>query len=106
MAEAEAIPETVSAEDLAGRADLRFLPTVTIDGETARDFDDAVSMRSDGDKFRLWVSIADVSSYVKPGGALDRDAFLRGTSVYFPDRCIPMLPERLSNGICSLKTGG
>lgn len=102
LAEAEAIPETVSPDDLAGRIDLRSLPTVTIDGETARDFDDAVSLRSEGDRFRLWVSIADVSHYVKPGSALDRDAYLRGTSVYFPDRCIPMLPERLSNGICSL----
>jgi len=102
MAEAEAIPETVSVKDLAGRVDLRSLPTITIDGETARDFDDAVSLRSEGNNFRLWVSIADVSHYVKPDSPLDRDAYLRGTSVYFPDRCIPMLPERLSNGICSL----
>ncbi|NVN92293.1 MAG: ribonuclease R [Desulfuromonadales bacterium] len=100
--EAEAIPETVSKDDMAGRVDLRSLATVTIDGETARDFDDAVSLRSEGGNFRLWVSIADVSHYVKPGSPLDRDAYLRGTSVYFPDRCIPMLPERLSNGICSL----
>ncbi len=102
LAEAEAIAETVSKEDLDGRMDLRNMPTVTIDGETARDFDDAVSLRREGEHFRLWVSIADVSHYVKPGSPLDRDAYLRGTSVYFPDRCIPMLPERLSNGICSL----
>ncbi len=102
LAEAEAVPEAVSKEELKGRVDLRDMPTVTIDGETARDFDDAVSLRREGANSRLWVSIADVSNYVKPGSALDRDAYLRGTSVYFPDRCIPMLPERLSNGICSL----
>lgn len=102
LAEAEAVPETVSKEDLKERVDLRNMPTVTIDGETARDFDDAVSLRREGANFRLWVSIADVSHYVKPDSPLDRDAYLRGTSVYFPDRCIPMLPERLSNGICSL----
>ena len=102
LAEAEAIAEMVSKEDLVGRVDLRNMPTVTIDGETARDFDDAVSLRREGEHFRLWVSIADVSHYVKPGSPLDRDAYQRGTSVYFPDRCIPMLPERLSNGICSL----
>ena len=100
--EAEGIAETVSADDLKGRTDLRDMPTVTIDGETARDFDDAVSLRREGDNFRLWVSIADVSHYVKKDSPLDREAYLRGTSVYFPDRCIPMLPERLSNGICSL----
>lgn len=100
--EAGAIPETVSRKDLAGRVDLRRLPTVTIDGETAKDFDDAVSLAREGENCRLWVSIADVSHYVPPGTPLDRDAYLRGTSVYFPDRCIPMLPERLSNGICSL----
>jgi ribonuclease R len=103
LAEADGIGETVSAKDLKGRVDLRNGPTVTIDGETARDFDDAVSLQREGENFRLWVSIADVSHYVKPDSALDRDAYLRGTSVYFPDRCIPMLPERLSNGICSLK---
>ena len=102
QAEAEGIQETVTREDLAGRVDLRNLVTVTIDGETARDFDDAVSLRREGDNFRLWVSIADVSHYVKRDNPLDREAYLRGTSVYFPDRCIPMLPERLSNGICSL----
>ncbi len=102
LAEAEAINSTVSPGDLEGRVDLRSLPTITIDGETARDFDDAVSLRREGHSFRLWVSIADVSHYVKKDSPLDRDAYLRGTSVYFPDRCIPMLPERLSNGICSL----
>lgn len=102
LAEAEGIAETVSKRDLQGRVDLRAMPTVTIDGETARDFDDAVSLRREGENFRLWVSIADVSHYVKKDSPLDREAYLRGTSVYFPDRCIPMLPERLSNGICSL----
>jgi len=102
LAEAEAVPDAVSKEELKGRVDLRGMPTVTIDGETARDFDDAVALRREGANCRLWVSIADVSHYVRPGSALDRDAYLRGTSVYFPDRCLPMLPERLSNGICSL----
>jgi ribonuclease R len=102
LAEAEGMPENISKDELKGRVDLRSMPTVTIDGETARDFDDAVSLRREGSNCRLWVSIADVSHYVKSGSALDREAYLRGTSVYFPDRCLPMLPERLSNGICSL----
>lgn len=102
LAEAESVAEEVSKAELKERVDLRKMQTVTIDGETARDFDDAVSLKREGDNFRLWVSIADVSNYVRKGSALDQDAYLRGTSVYFPDRCIPMLPERLSNGICSL----
>jgi len=102
LAEAQAAPAQVTGDDLKDRVDLRKLPTVTIDGETAKDFDDAVSIRREGDQHRLWISIADVSQYVKPGTALDREAYMRGTSVYFPDRCIPMLPEHLSNGICSL----
>lgn len=102
IAEAEAVPGQVTKDDLKDRVDLRKLTTVTIDGETAKDFDDAVSVRPESDGWRLWVSIADVSNYVKPGSSLDQEAYLRGTSVYFPDRCIPMLPERLSNGICSL----
>jgi len=103
LAEAASVFRPVGDADLEGRVDLREALTVTIDGETARDFDDAVAVRSEKqDSIRLWVSIADVSHYVAPGSCLDTEALSRGTSVYFPDRCIPMLPEKLSNGICSL----
>ncbi len=103
VAEAAAIPTEVNERDARGRRDLRDLPIVTIDGETARDFDDAVLAREEPNGvLRLWVSIADVAHYVDDGAPLDREARERGTSVYFPTRVIPMLPERLSNGICSL----
>ncbi|MDT8440289.1 MAG: ribonuclease R [Desulfuromonadales bacterium] len=103
LAEADAMPQTVRPADLAGREDLRHIPFVTIDGETAKDFDDAVAIaaRPDGG-FRLWVAIADVAHYVAVNSAIDGDAVERGTSVYFPGICLPMLPEALSNGICSL----
>ena len=105
--EAAALPDEVQEEDLEGRVDLRDIPLVTIDGEDARDFDDAVYCEPTNYKgakcFRLIVAIADVSHYVKPGHPLDSDAIRRGTSVYFPRRVIPMLPEKISNGLCSLK---
>jgi ribonuclease R len=101
-AQAAKIAPTVRKQDLAGRVDLRDMPLVTIDGETARDFDDAVWAEKSGRGFRLVVVIADVSHYVRPGDPLDEDARERGTSVYFPRRVIPMLPEKLSNGLCSL----
>lgn len=102
-AEAAVVPAEVREEDRAGREDLRDLPFVTIDGESARDFDDAVAVREEkGGRIRLWVAIADVGHYVAEGSAIDREAYERGTSVYFPGRAIPMLPEALSNGICSL----
>ena len=100
--EAEEIPPQVSDGELAGRVDLRGIPTVTIDTDKAKDFDDAVSIEKNERGYRLWVSIADVSHYVKLGGALDNEALKRGTSVYLPERVIPMLPEKLSNWICSL----
>ncbi len=106
QAEADALPLDPAPSDFADREDLRELPFVTIDGETARDFDDAVCLEPlPGGGSRLWVAIADVSNYVRPGTALDLEAALRGTSVYFPDRAIPMLPERLSNELCSLNPG-
>ena len=102
LALAKSLPDEVREEDRRGRRDLRSLEFVTIDGETAKDFDDAVYCEPAGKGYRLWVAIADVSHYVKHGDALDLDARERGTSVYFPRRVIPMLPEKLSNGICSL----
>lgn len=99
---AEKIPDTVCAVDRKNRVDLRDLPLVTIDGETSRDFDDAVYAEKIGRDYRLVVAIADVSHYVRPDDAIDADAKERATSVYFPRRVIPMLPEALSNGICSL----
>lgn len=99
---ARKIPGHVRKSDLKGRVDLRDLPLVTIDGETARDFDDAVFAEKIGRNYRLVVAIADVSHYVRPDDAIDTDAQERSTSVYFPRRVIPMLPENLSNGICSL----
>jgi len=102
LEENKALPDKVKKSDLAGREDLRDLPLVTIDGETARDFDDAVFCEKKGRGWRLVVAIADVSHYVKPGMTLDKEAMERGNSVYFPRRVIPMLPEKLSNGICSL----
>jgi ribonuclease R len=102
-AEAAALPGDPQPADLAGRRDLRALPFVTIDGETARDFDDAVCLQAEaGGGSRLWVAIADVAHYVRPDSALDDEAAARATSVYFPDRAIPMLPTRLSNELCSL----
>jgi ribonuclease R len=91
-----------SENEIAERTDLRNLPIVTIDGEQARDFDDAVCVRKTNGHYELFVSIADVAFYVRPGNAIDQEAYSRATSVYFPDRAIPMLPEALSNGICSL----
>jgi ribonuclease R len=96
-------PEAPRPADSAGREDLRNLPLVTIDGETAKDFDDAVYCEEAGRGFRLIVAIADVSHYVRPADALDAEARERGNSVYFPRRVIPMLPEPLSNGLCSIK---
>ena len=96
------LTEEVPEEAKADRVDLRELPLITIDGESARDFDDAVFARKEEKGWRLWVAIADVSYYVRPKTALDLEAANRGNSVYFPNRVIPMLPEALSNGLCSL----
>ncbi len=101
--ELAALPSAVRKRDLAGRLDLRHLDFVTIDGEDAKDFDDAVCCERIPSGWRLWVAIADVGAYVPAGSALDREAIRRGNSVYFPDRVIPMLPEALSNALCSLQ---
>ena len=103
LREAEAHGERIDPREIRGRVDLREMPLVTIDGEDARDFDDAVYAEAQGTGFRLVVAIADVSHYVRPGTGLDRDALERGTSVYFPNRVIPMLPTGLSNHLCSLE---
>ena len=103
LAAAARLPANPHPDDFGGREDLRELPFATIDGETARDFDDAVCLQSGPNGgCRLWVAIADVSHYVRSGSALDSEAAVRGTSVYFPDRAIPMLPPQLSNQLCSL----
>jgi ribonuclease R len=104
LEEAQNISAIIPARELRQRRDFRTLPIVTIDGETARDFDDAVTVRKlDNGNFELQVHIADVAQYVKPDSALDQEARLRGTSVYFPDRAVPMLPLELSTNICSLR---
>src|SRR2546426_414417 len=106
LAEAAQVPDRVTEEEMLRRENFRALPIVTIDGETAMDFDDAVLVRKNADgTYELQVHIADVAHYVRPGSALDREAYERGTSVYFPGTALPMLPHRLSNGICSLNPG-
>jgi len=103
LKEASAIPQELLPAEISARKDLRNLNFFTIDGENARDFDDAVAISSQaGQRYTLYVSIADVSHYVKEGSSLDKEAFWRGTSVYFPQRALPMVPPQLSNGICSL----
>src|SRR5260370_22367108 len=99
---AQSVPDHVHPEESPGHRDLRHLALVTIDGEDARDFDDAVHVSRTASGYRLVVAIADVAHYARPGGPLDREALRRATSVYFPGTVLPMLPERLSNGICSL----
>jgi len=102
MQAAESMPETVSEHEIKSRKDLRDLTFVTIDGEDAKDFDDAICVKPRGDGFEVWVAIADVAHYVRPKTELDKEAYERSNSFYFPDRVIPMLPEKLSNGLCSL----
>ena len=102
LSEIAGLGESIPDEARADRVDIRHLPLVTIDGEDARDFDDAVYCERTAKGWKLFVAIADVSYYVRPGTALDEEARKRGNSVYFPDRVIPMLPEVLSNGLCSI----
>jgi ribonuclease R len=102
LAQIEMIPEEIPRTEYERRRDIRNLPLVTIDGEDARDFDDAVFCKPTENGWSLFVAIADVSWYVEPDSPLDEEAWNRGTSVYFPDRVIPMLPEKLSNGLCSI----
>jgi ribonuclease R len=103
LEQAEKIPLSIATSVLQQREDLRSIPVFTIDPEDARDYDDAIHIRRLGDEWEVGVHIADVSHYIAPGSALDREAFKRGNSVYLPDRVLPMLPERLSNGVCSLR---
>ncbi len=103
LRDADALPEHVLDSEIAKRKDLRDLPLITIDGVTAKDFDDAVYVNTNPKGFHLWVAIADVSHYVRAGSALDDAAYERGTSVYFPNYVVPMLPEKISNELCSLK---
>src|SRR5207237_8632013 len=102
LAEAQRVPQALVPEDLLDRVDLRDRNFLTIDPETARDFDDAVCVEERPGGFRLWVAVADVSHYVTTGSALDREARIRGCSVYLPDRAISMPPHELSAGLCSL----
>ncbi len=102
LSQAEKVPETVAEEELTGRVDLRETCIVTIDSESAKDLDDAVSLHKEGNLYKLGVHIVDVAHYVRENSALDNEAYKRGTSVYLVDRVIPMLPHRLCNGICSL----
>ena len=105
LKQAERVPDEVSEADMAGRMDLRDWQTVTIDGEDAKDLDDAITLTKENGKYTLGVHIADVTNYVQEHSALDVEALNRGTSVYLVDRVIPMLPHKLSNGICSLNAG-
>ncbi len=105
VAEAGRFPDNAAEAEIAGRRDFRGLAAITIDPSDAKDFDDALSLRREGNGFRLWVHIADVSHYVMPGGAMDQEALRRGNSTYLPGSAYPMLPERLSSNLCSLVPG-